>query len=160
MLPNTEKFREQQRGEAMETSRLGGVGWLLISMALCLGCSGGSGGRIAISGTVTLNGAPLDKGNISFQPSEGAKTSSGAIISAGNFSIPRDKGLLPGKYRVEVNAAAAGGGGSATDAAPGEGPPPPKELIPPEWNEESKQTIDVKKEGPFKFSFEIATKGK
>jgi hypothetical protein len=145
----------------MEICRLGGVGWLLISMALWLGCGGDSSGRYAITGTVTLDGAPLDKGNISFQPTEGAKTTSGAIVNAGSFSIPKDKGLLPGKYRVEVYAAAPGGGGAAdADAPPGEGPPPPKELVPPDWNEESKQTIEVKKEGPFKFSFEIATKGK
>ncbi len=145
----------------MEIRRLGCVGLLVISMALWLGCGGDAAGRIAITGTVTLDGAPLEKGNISFQPMEGAKTSSGAVVTGGNFSIPRMKGLLPGKYRVEVNAAAPGGGGAAAaDAPPGEGPPPSKELVPPDWNEASKQTIDLKKEGPFKFSFEIATKGK
>lgn len=115
-----------------------------------------------MSGSVKVDGAPLEKGNISFQPLEGGRTSSGAVISKGNFSIPRDKGLPVGKYRVEVNAASPGGGGksAAADAAPGDAPPPPKELIPAEWNESSTHTIEVKKEGPFIFPFEIATKRK
>ena len=105
--------------------------------------------------------ALLDKGNISFQPVNDGQTSTGAVISGGNFSVPRDKGLPPGMYRVEINAAAGGGGGTAdTSTPPGEAPPPPKELIPAEWNESSTHTIEVKKEGPFNFSFEIATKGK
>lgn len=98
----------------MEIRRLDSIGLLLISMALWLGCGGDSSGRYAITGTVTLDGAPIDKGNISFQPMEGAKTSSGAMVNAGSFSIPKNKGLLPGKYRVEVYAAAPGGGGQQT----------------------------------------------
>jgi hypothetical protein len=133
----------------------------LAGLGLWAGCSGDSSGRYAISGTVKLDGAPLDKGNISFQPVEGGLTSSGAVISQGEYSIPRDKGLPVGKYRVEINAAGAGGGNpTAADAAPGDAPPPPKELIPAEWNESSTHTIEVKKEGPFVFPFEIATKGK
>ena len=47
---------------------------------------------------------------------------------------------------------------------PGEGmpgdplPPSPKSKIPPDWNSKSKHTIEVKKEGPFKFNFDIVTK--
>src|SRR4051794_27321646 len=99
----------------------------LAGLGLWAGCSGDSSGRHAISGTVKLDGAPLEKGNISFQPVEGGLTSSGAVISQGEYSIPRDKGLPAGKYRVEINSAAAGGSGkaAAADAAPGDAPPPP-----------------------------------
>jgi len=126
------------------------------------GCGGGPAGLYGISGTVKVDGVPLEKGNISFEAMEGQSNSSGAVVSAGNFTIPRDHGLREGKYRVVVNAPTPGTGGAkaAADAPPGEGPPPPKELIPPDWNESSTHTIEVKKEGPFVFSFEIATKGK
>jgi hypothetical protein len=134
----------------------------LVSTGLWVGCGGNSAGRYAISGAVKADGAPLEKGNISFQPLEGARTSSGAVISGGNFMIPGDKGLPVGKYRVAINAAAPGGSGRAAVAnvPPGEAPPPPKELIPAEWNESSTHTIEVKKEGPFIFPFEITTKGR
>src|SRR3954471_10783533 len=42
------------------------------------GCGGDPLGRHAISGTVTFNGAPLEKGNVSFTPTEKSATSSGA----------------------------------------------------------------------------------
>jgi len=133
---------------------------VVVAVGLMSGCTGGSAGRHAITGTVNLDGSPLEKGNVSFQPLENGRTSSGAIISGGKFSIPADKGLPVGKYRVEVHAAAPGTPAPDPNALPGSGPPPPKELIPPDWNETSKQTIEVKKEGPFNFAFEIATKGK
>ncbi len=126
------------------------------------GCGGGPAGLYGISGTVSVDGAPLEKGNISFEATESQPTSSGAVIAGGKFAIPREHGLAEGKYRVVVHAAApgTGGGNAAANAAPGEGPPPPKELIPPDWNESSSHTIEVKKGGPLTFSFEIQTKGK
>jgi len=149
-------------GETMGVSLFASAHVSLMALVLLVGCSKDPLGRNAISGTVKLDGTPLDKGNISFQPLEGGQTSSGAVISGGNFSILRDKGLPTGKYRVEINAAAPGGAGkaAAADALPGDSPPPPKELIPAEWNEASTHTIEVKKGGPLIFPFEIATKGK
>jgi hypothetical protein len=132
------------------------------ALGLLSGCGGGPAGLYGISGAVKVDGAPLEKGNIGFEAMDGQSSSSGAVISGGNFTIPREHGLREGKYRVVVHAPTPGTGGStaAADAPPGEGPPPPKELIPPDWNESSTHTIDVKKEGPFVFSFEITTKGK
>ena len=144
----------------MVSRRTAGICLVLISVALWTGCGGNSAGRYAITGTVTLDGSPLAKGNIGFSPLEGGRLSSGAVVTDGKFSIPADKGLPVGKYRVEVHAAAGGAPAPDPNAVPGDGPPPPKELIPPEWNETSTQTIQVKKEGPFNFAFEIATKGK
>src|SRR5439155_5234619 len=118
-------------------------------------------GRHAISGTVNVDGVPLEKGRISFQPIEKQPTSEGGVITGGKFNIPREHGLVPGKYRVEVNAAVPGPAGKQDiEAQPGMPPPPPKEMIPPEWNVASEHTLEVKKEGPFVFPFEISTKGK
>src|SRR5262245_42980993 len=118
-----------------------GVCLVLINVGLWSGCTTNSAGRYAISGTVTLDGSPLEKGNIGFSALEGGRHSGGAVISGGKFSIPADKGLPVGKYRVEVHAAAPGGPAPDPNAVPGDGPPPPKELIPPDWNEASTQTI-------------------
>jgi len=39
-------------------------------------------------------------------------------------------------------------------------PPSPKPKVPADWNSKSQHTVEVKKEGPFKFNFEIVTKKK
>lgn len=125
------------------------------------GCGGDPLGRHAISGSVKVDGAPLGKGNISFQPTQEQPTSSGAVVSGGKFSIPRESGLTIGKYRVVINAPVPGTEGRPTpDSLPGDPPPPAKELIPPEWNVSSEHLVEVKREGPFVFPFEVATKGK
>lgn len=137
--------------------------WLgCLAFCWCCGCGGDSAGRHAISGTVNVNGAPLAKGNISFQPTEKQPFASGAVVAAGKFSIPRESGLTVGKYRVVVNAAVPGTEGKVVliDAQPGDPPAPAKEMIPPDWNVASQHTIEVKQEGPFVFPIEIATKGK
>jgi hypothetical protein len=141
------------------------AGFALISLAAIgplVGCGGDPLGRHAISGTVKVDGAPLKKGNISFQPTEQQPTTSGAVVQEGKYSIPRQSGLVTGKYRVVINAPmpAVGGKVPTADALPGEPPPPPLELIPREWNVDSQHTIEVKREGPFTFPFEIATKSK
>ncbi|MBI3462449.1 MAG: carboxypeptidase regulatory-like domain-containing protein [Planctomycetes bacterium] len=135
---------------------------VLFAALWLLGCNRDPLGRYAISGSVTVDGAPLANGNISFQPTESQPTSSGAVVSDGKFSIPRDSGLVAGEYRVVVNAAVPGSEGKAipVDAQPGDPPPPARELIPPDWNVSSQHIIEVMPEGPFEFPFEIATKGK
>jgi hypothetical protein len=131
-----------------------------------LGVIGGCGGsdplgRHAISGAVNLNGAPLEKGNIGFHPVDKSITSSGTVVEGGKYSVPRDKGLPVGKYRVTVNAPKPGTGTEAAkDVMPGDPLPPPQELIPPEWNVNSEQFIEVNDKGPFVFNFDIKPKGK
>ncbi len=134
------------------------AGLLLVGLALPA-CSTDPLGRHAISGTVKVNGEPLATGNISFYPVEGQATSGGDRVTDGKFSVPKEMGLVPGKYRVQVNAPVPGTGGVPDETAlPGDPPAPPRELIPPEWNTSSTQTIDVRKQGPFDFDFDISTK--
>lgn len=134
----------------------------LIALAFCVqlgsvlltGC-GSSSDRLGVSGKVTLDGAPLSGGSIRFASTE-TKTSGGAMVNDGQYVIPREKGLLPGKYRVELNApdesvppVAAGGSGGGL-AAP--------ERIPPEYNINSAHTIDVTVNGDNQFDFDVVSK--
>ena len=128
-----------------------------IALFLCL--FGGCGGDAR--GTVKIGGKPLDTGNISFQPADGQNTAGGATISAGTYRVPRDGGLVPGKYTVTINSPVPGtGGGADENSLPGDPPAPPKELIPAEWNSESEHTIEVKPQGPFDFDFDVSSKSK
>lgn len=134
----------------------------LIALAFCVqlgsvfvtGC-GPSTDRRGISGKVTLDGAPLNGGSIRFASTE-TKTSGGAMVNDGRYEIPREKGLLAGKYRVELNApddsvppVTAGGSGGGL-AAP--------ERIPPEYNINSTHTIDVTVDGDNEFNFDVVSK--
>jgi len=134
-----------------------------IALFLCLvgGCGGDARGRHAISGTVKIDGKPLDTGNISFQPIDGQNTAGGGTISDGRYHVPREGGLVPGKYAVIINSPVPGtGGGADENSLPGDPPAPPKEMIPAEWNSESEHTIEVKSEGPFDFDFDVSPKSK
>ncbi len=118
-----------------------------------VGC-GGSGGRMAISGDVTLKGKPLEEGVIEFVSDTGK---SGATISKGKYEILAMQGLLPGTYKVLITA-----GDGKTPADSPDGLPGPtganivsKDLIPPEYNTKSKQEITVKSSPPNKFDFPI-----
>lgn len=52
-----------------------------------------------MSGTVTLDGQPMEKGCISFTPEDDQAGTAGSDIEAGRFQIPQ---LKPGKYRVQI----------------------------------------------------------
>src|SRR5262245_35718299 len=84
---------------------------ILVALAIASGCSDDPLGRRAVSGTVKFDGAPLQAGNISFQPTEGQPTYGGATITDGKFSLPRDQGLVNGKYQVSINSPVPGTGG-------------------------------------------------
>ena len=59
--------------------------------------------REAISGTVTFDGQPLQKGTIRFDPTGQGATASGGMVEDGRFDIPADEGPVPGKYKVLIN---------------------------------------------------------
>lgn len=133
--------------------------WLSLSL-LCLtlhgGCSDQYGGRQEVKGTVKLKGAPIDQGVIDFTPLGSQPTKSGAVINNGEYQIPRPQGLMPGKYRVIITA----GDGKTRENS--DEPPGPsganivsKERIPPEYNTNSKQEVEVTDKGANVFNYDI-----
>jgi hypothetical protein len=131
------------------------------------GCGGGSGDslpRHAVYGKVTLDGKPLEQGVISFTPdAQGASpVTGGGVISAGSYSIPRDQGLTPGKYKVAITASDAP---IALAAGEAPGAPPraktkakPEPVIPAKYNAKSTLEREVKADGSNTFDFELTSK--
>ncbi|MCA9056400.1 MAG: hypothetical protein KDA75_21375, partial [Planctomycetaceae bacterium] len=79
----------------------------LLTVALLLAGCGQSGelDRRAVEGSVQVNGDALARGQIVFAPQPGTVGPAGsAVIDAGKFAIDADSGLVPGEYRVEIQA--------------------------------------------------------
>ncbi len=129
--------------------------------AFVAGCGGDSSGPkgVAISGTVTLDGAPLDHGTILIKWSGSA---AGADIANGKFAIPANVGPIPGKHRVEISSPEGGSKVTSTDptkAMDEASGPPPTERIAAKYNTESELTAEVK-DGGETFSFALKSAAK
>ena len=124
-----------------------------------VGC-GPSSDRLAISGEVTLDGVPLDNGWIRFTSLEREKLlASGAVIQNGRYSIPVQKGLRPGSYRVEMSSPDLDAPPVMVRDTPNSmGIPAAPERIPPEYNAKSEQVVEVTTDGDNHFVFDITSR--
>ncbi|MGI9429561.1 MAG: hypothetical protein ACR2NM_12940 [Bythopirellula sp.] len=116
------------------------------------GCEPTSG-RESVAGIVSFAGQQLADGNILFRPIGDGQTA-GAKISQGKFKIPRDPGLLPGKYRVEIKAMRAVGK-KYTDSESGEEVQDREQYIPARYNTRTELTCEVTAGGENRFDFEL-----
>ncbi len=130
--------------------------FLVIGSTQLLGCMNDYGGRQEIKGTIKLKGALLDQSVIDFTPLENQSTKEGALISNGAYHIPRASGLMKGKYRVIITS-----GDGRTEENSDEPPGPTganiisKERIPPEYNRNTKQEMEVSDSKPNVFDYDI-----
>ena len=75
-----------------------------LALASC-GDEDAFGKRYSVSGNVTYNGQPLEKGSISFVPDSGAGAT--GTIEKGAYTLStggNQDGALPGKYKVTITA--------------------------------------------------------
>lgn len=130
------------------------------AVVVLVGCSTAPNGRVEVSGTVKLKNESLKTGIVMFEPLDGQDTAGNASLMDGEFTIPREHGLKPGKYLVRVTA---GDGTTPVNPIDPEAGPGPtggtnivsKDLVPANWNVNSKQEVTVSKEGPNRFDFDI-----
>jgi hypothetical protein len=129
------------------------VGALLVAVQFLCGCDW-SPQRLSVSGNVTFQNKPLSNGTITFYPVS-TGTQAGAVIKHGRYEIAQEKGLKPGRYRVEISSP---DGQTPVDgnAAPGpSGNFASKDRIPDEFNTNSKHQIEITNGGPSRFDFAI-----
>jgi hypothetical protein len=119
-------------------------------------CSGSSDDlpRQPVAGRVFLDGKPLSHGTIMFFPAELStkeheRVATGDSIKNGWFSIPREKGPVPGLYKIAVSSEKVVKHASRTDReeSPGEVHPPAEETIPNRFNGSSELDIEIKDGG-------------
>lgn len=128
----------------------------VVIIALCFlsGCSA-ENKRHPIQGEITFKGQPVTEGSIQFHPlvpTEGFLE--GAMIQAGRYKIPMEKGLSPGKYQVLVSAPDYKGKKPDPTAAPG-AVYQSKELFPDIYNTKSTLAVEVTTQGPNNFDFHL-----
>ncbi|MCR4411810.1 MAG: hypothetical protein NUV77_05210 [Thermoguttaceae bacterium] len=151
----------------MRSMRFEGTLWCILALVACValgGCGPSTPATVPVSGTVTLDGQPLEGAAVSFVPIGQGRPATGQTDSSGKFTLtsfqPGD-GAPAGKYKVGVSKldkpADAKGGPAAAGAAPEgtrlSGPPvakgpeaPPKSLVPPKYvnPDTSGLTVEVK----------------
>ena len=81
-------------------------------LCLAFGCNKAAQGpeRASISGTVQLDGRPIEQGSILFSPAEGVRgTTAGGAIQNGKYQLNGKQGPTLGMNRVEVRASKKSG---------------------------------------------------
>ena len=132
----------------------------LLPAACCLlllsGC-GGSDGRQSIEGTVTLDGKPMEKGQVNFMPLPGTQgPTAGSEIKDGKFTIAAKGGTFAGKFRVEITASRPSGK-KVPDQFSGEMVDAYEQFIPERYNRQSELEAEVKADAPNRFEFAITS---
>ena len=127
----------------------------LLLVVVCGGCGGGDANRGAVQGRVTLDGQPIETGEITFFPTDGNQGPvAGGRIRDGNYSIAAPMGPAIGPNRVEISAnkmtgkQLPGPGGKLIDQS--------VEAVPAQYNTDS-QLIQEVMQGKNQIDFELTS---
>ena len=135
------------------------LGLAFLSLAL-LGC-GGDHSRVAIRGHVTVDGADLSRGYITFIPvGEAAGPRASGEIVDGHFDVPQRDGPVVGELRVEITEAVQVDFELDDPEAFNENAHAgklPRHRIPAEYNVNSRLRETTTLAGPNEFSFHLQT---
>ena len=125
--------------------------WIVL---LLIGC-GQQGDRQRLEGTVTLDGAPLAEGQITFLPQSGTKgPTAGGQIAEGYFSIPNEGGTFTGAFLVKITATRKTGK-QVMNYALNEMIDESEQFLPLRYNRQSELTREVTASGPNQFEFAL-----
>jgi hypothetical protein len=84
----------------------------LFALSFVAGCGRGQQGPVhaSVSGTVKLDGKPIEQGSVLFTPAEGVKgMAAGGVIENGRYQLSSQRGPTLGMNRVEIHAAKKSG---------------------------------------------------
>lgn len=134
---------------------------LLLTVTLC---SCGSGQRIdpqlqIISGTVTLDGAPLEHGIVQFYSATPKTNSmvSSTTIRMGEFQLDPKGGLPPGTYKAAISSIKTSGSNSNGSGDKMDAADTAIEVIPSKYNTETELTCEIVPGKPTTVHFELSS---
>lgn len=148
------------------------LGVALATLVLVTGCGPGKPATVPVSGTVTLDGSPLEGAAVTFTPAAGGRLATGTTDASGKFTLMTfvaGDGAIAGSHKVGVSKMEAGATPQADpNSPPGtmlSGPPgaggsqPPKSLIPKKYSNPEKSGITVEvKSGMEPVTIELSSK--
>ena len=126
---------------------------VLFGVMLLVGCGASADSRSGMSGTVKLDGKPIEKGRITLRPLTAGQTA-GALVENGTFSVATAPGLKPGDYRVEFTAR-RGTGVKYIDDGTGLEVEETEQYVPAKYNTQSEETVTVTANGENHFDFNL-----
>jgi hypothetical protein len=98
------------RTHRLTLDRFGRLAAICLAITTWFGCGRAGPQRVAVSGNVRLDGHPVESGIIQFLPVKGTVgPETGAVITDGQYDIPRQRGPIIGKNRVELRASSKTG---------------------------------------------------
>jgi hypothetical protein len=112
---------------------------VLIALAGC-----GLESSSSVHGKVTLDGQPVEAGNIAFLPTAASGRKAAAAIEQGAYALSASDKLVPGSYRVEIRWPKSTGR-KIPSADPGMQVDETREAIPEKYNTSSTLTVEIAK---------------
>jgi hypothetical protein len=115
---------------------------LFVVLIALAGCA--SEGSSPVHGKVTLDGQPVEAGNIAFLPTAASGRKAAAAIEQGAYALSMSDKLPPGSYRVEIGWPKPTGR-KIPSADPGMLTDETREAIPGKYNTNSTLTVEIGK---------------
>jgi len=121
-----------------------------IAAAALAGCEDAELHRM--HGMVTLNGSPVQTGELRLVAPDGSSPTAGAVITEGRYEVTAS----PGSKRVEIQAYATVGEARESNDIPGAAPVPVKKpLLPPKFNVDSQEVVELNGDVEKDFAIEL-----
>lgn len=128
---------------------------IVVAGLLSAGCGGGPEGPALheVTGTVTLDGEPVEDGRIQFREQEGDRQAFSGTITNGEYSLEAE----PGRMDVQIYASRIIPGKFDT-SNPDDDPQPVGEMyIPEKYNSRTTLTAEVSASGDNNIPFELTS---
>lgn len=139
----------------MSNAQFGPAAFAVLGLLFASGCGGGET-KTKVSGTVTLDGVPIENGSISFYPTGATGQNASSGIEKGKYQL--DSSL--GEMKVQISATKVVGKFKAYDTPDSPMLDKVVEIIPPEFNSASKLTVTLKAGQNDNVNFDLVTKNK
>jgi hypothetical protein len=122
-----------------------------VALAFLIGCGYDANDRVPVQGSVTFDGAEVDDGAVVFvpegsDPKAASQRQVGGKVVNGRYALEGERGVYPGKYRVQITWNKKTGRTVPNKSDPGTTVDEVKQAIPDKYNARTTLTADVKAE--------------